>query len=483
MRHIMKKTAYLSVIFTLAAAGLASTANAQTTYVYQTPGYSTPAYGVAPAYNEVSPYAELAPTSGCIDLTNYLELGSTDSETIGQVTLLQEFLNRTGYLSGVSGIFDTGTYGAVINYQNSHGIPPTGTVGPITGASINSQSCGASVEPINYNPTPYQNTNPYQYNPGYYGNPISISSLSTNSGYAGEIVTIYGSNLSGFNDEVHIGNSTVAPNSTSNDSLSFVVPSFSYGTYAVYVSNSFATSNSLQFTVIGGNNNCYSGETYQCNCVTPLVYNYGSSYNYNPSYPNQCGNGYSSVSLNSLSSTYGYPGESVTIFGSGFSSDNSVYFGNETLTDVYSSDNGTQLTFTVPSNYPSGTVSISVSNGNGSTSNSLTFTVNGSNNCSSYNSYNSYNNDCIWNGQSGQPNISYISPAQSYPGSNVTIEGSNLSEGDTIYFNNSSVVSGSSFDNGTQMNFTVPYLNPGTYSVYVTNQNRESSNIFSFTIE
>jgi g-D-glutamyl-meso-diaminopimelate peptidase len=63
-----------------------------------------------------------------------LQVGSSGT----QVVLLQTLLIKLGYLSGdATGYYGNMTKAAVIMYQTSHGISPTGTVGPQTRASLN----------------------------------------------------------------------------------------------------------------------------------------------------------------------------------------------------------------------------------------------------------------------------------------------------------------------------------------------------------
>jgi peptidoglycan hydrolase-like protein with peptidoglycan-binding domain len=118
------KHSLFSVVLGIALVAGAAVANAQT-YVYPlTSGVPLP--------------------SACVSFTAYQTFGSSDITTSGQVSELQVLLNREGYLSGVSGTYDNGTYGAVINYQRAHGIQITGTVGPITAAALSQDGCQGS---------------------------------------------------------------------------------------------------------------------------------------------------------------------------------------------------------------------------------------------------------------------------------------------------------------------------------------------------
>ena len=58
-----------------------------------------------------------------------LRTGSTGE----QVRSVQKFLRRKGFYNGsINGVFDQETRAAVINFQNSRKISPTGIVGPTT---------------------------------------------------------------------------------------------------------------------------------------------------------------------------------------------------------------------------------------------------------------------------------------------------------------------------------------------------------------
>jgi peptidoglycan hydrolase-like protein with peptidoglycan-binding domain len=114
----MKNTTLVGVLIGCTLFAGASVALAQT-YVYP----------VTPVNSTYYPPAPIA--SSCASFTVYQQFGSSDSVTGGQVTALQQLLNREGYLSGVTGYFDQGTVGAVANFQRAHGIFSTGTVGKL----------------------------------------------------------------------------------------------------------------------------------------------------------------------------------------------------------------------------------------------------------------------------------------------------------------------------------------------------------------
>ena len=80
--------------------------------------------------------------SVCTNLTKDLSLGSTNSGTGSQVSLLQNFLIVQGYLATTAtGRFGSLTLAAVKKFQSAQYISPTGTVGPLTRAAIQKASC------------------------------------------------------------------------------------------------------------------------------------------------------------------------------------------------------------------------------------------------------------------------------------------------------------------------------------------------------
>lgn len=70
-----------------------------------------------------------------------------------------------------------------------------------------------------------------------------------------------------------------------------------------------------------------------------------------------------------LSQYYAMPGTSVTIFGAGFTSNNKVHIGNAHITDDIPSNDGSTLTFVVPSGISIGDYNLWVANENGSSEN------------------------------------------------------------------------------------------------------------------
>ncbi len=92
------------------------------------------------------------PSSNCVDLSQDLTLGATDSSTNGAVSQLQSFLESQGYFTyqGPKGYYGFITAQAVGQYQMAHGLVSSsadsayGIVGSQTRASM---GCKAQGEP------------------------------------------------------------------------------------------------------------------------------------------------------------------------------------------------------------------------------------------------------------------------------------------------------------------------------------------------
>ena len=348
-------------------------------------------------------------SGGCTTITSNLSFGSRGS----QVSALQSFLVAQNYPGGgswmITGYYGSATTAAVRNFQQAHGLATTGVVDSSTRAAM----CGGSSYVIpglgasgyvynqnysynNYNPNPYPYTQGYagtQYSytvPPYtnynnnnynncgsypyyyscnstYGSAPVLTSLSANSASIGTQIIIYGTGFDVSNNTIYVGGTTV-PNVPSNGtSISFIVPQNANGTVSVSVGTSRGTSNSLTLSVLG--------TTYPNPCNNNTYYGYG----YNNCIPGN--NGVPTISY--LSPTSGGVGTSVTVFGSGFSSNgNTLHFGNGLITNLPSYD-GLSVSFTVPNTLSGygyqpiglGTYNVSVTNSTGVTSNTMPFTI------------------------------------------------------------------------------------------------------------
>jgi peptidoglycan hydrolase-like protein with peptidoglycan-binding domain len=486
----MKKTTVFAAVLVLFAS-FAPFAEAQT-YVYP---INTTGYGYsAPSYN-----------SSCLSLTRYLSLGSSDGYTGGEVTMLQQFFNRTGYLSGVSGYFDNGTVGAVINWQRDHGISATGTVGPVTRASLNQQSCGSSYLPAPIPapipvpvPVPPSNNNCYwqngnytcnncvgsyygnnncnyncnaNYNSNCYGATLNSMNASYNNGAV--TITLRGYGFSTQNNTVHF-NGTTFTNVSSYDghALSFTIPyGFYSGNYDFYVvTGNGAMTNTLSAALnsSGWNNNNSSGTVSLSSINGPTSVSTGSSNTWNVSVSNST-NSYYGNQLVTLNVDWGdgttISTQQASIYGSQNLSFSHVYYNNGTYT-----------------------MRMTAQGSNGAYYyQNLTVFVTGNNNGGYY----------------GTPYISYLSPTSGSVGRVITIQGSGFSSyGNTVHFGNGGAMNLSSYNNGSQISYTIPsrisgcdltgnssycaqwlsYVTSGSYPIYVTNSNGQSSNTTYFQV-
>ena len=460
-------------------------AQAQTYNTYGTTVYAQPTYTVAPSYTNA------VPTGSCIQLTAPMTIGASDYLNGGQVSQLQTFLVRDGMLSNayITGYYGSLTASAVAQFQSSRGIAPVGVVGPATRAAIQQVSCGTNGIGYISPAQPIYPTNPtYPINPGGpiqygYGRP-HINSLSVSYSGVTPVITLQGIGFASTNNTVYFGNQAISGISSNGIQLSFNVPSVIPGNYTIYLTDSYGTSNSMSYTVGNNNNgssNCYLiNNTYQCNCI-PVAYN-STNYNYNN---NNCGsNTNQNVVINYINGS-GTTGATVTINGSGFTTNgNTIYFGGQVISNVYSS-NGTSLSFTVPYvSYTNGnSYSVYVTNGNGGSSNTIQFNINGG----------TTNN--------GQINISYLSPSQGHVGNQIMIQGSGFTQYNTVHFGNGGSMNVPS-NNGATIYYTIPSsISPcdvvtngnvcatyaqlvtfGSYPIYITNQNGISSNSVNFQV-
>src|SRR5665213_2606590 len=169
----MKKLIVSSVVALSLVAGVASAQS-----YYPTTYTSTPTYTSAPTYS----------SGGCLSISSNLSVGSRGS----QVLALQQFLVSQNYPGSGSWMetsyFGAATRAALVDFQQSQGLPQTGYVDSSTLSALQRVSCGATsyVAPTypTYTYPSYTNpTYPYNYNNTYnngYGAP-TITSLSQNT--------------------------------------------------------------------------------------------------------------------------------------------------------------------------------------------------------------------------------------------------------------------------------------------------------------
>ena len=176
----------------------------------------------------------------------------------------------------------------------------------------------------------------------------------------------------------------------------------------------------------------------------------------------------SSISLTSInpgSAVQGSDGLTVTAIGTGFVNGALINFGNSTIATSFNSP--TSLTGSVTADLLTrqGTISVTVTNPDGSTSNAVTFTVT----------------------QPPPPTITSLSPATAIAGSNqtltITINGSGFVQGASVQFGTFSGLS--NFLSSTQIEVSFPaaaLATAGPTPVQVTNPNGDKSNIVNFLL-
>ena len=242
-------------------------------------------------------HADTASTASiCTTLSRNLWVGTHNRIDAYDVSAYQQFLKDQGYYSGIpTGYFGALTLRATIRFQRDNGVNPSGYVGGMTRALIHTKYC------VTTPPT----------------SSLQIQSLSASSGAVGSSVTIQGSGFDSDNT-VHFGYGVVVHVPSYNgSSITFTVPSsldpacrFSFpmcaiasrqtlpGTYPISVENSRGTSNTLNFVVTDGTIT-----------ATPIT-------------------------LYSITPATGPVGTTVSIRGFGFTSNNTIRFGNGAIMNI-----------------------------------------------------------------------------------------------------------------------------------------------------
>ncbi|HZS43177.1 MAG TPA: peptidoglycan-binding protein [Candidatus Paceibacterota bacterium] len=328
--------------------------------------------------------------SSCVNLTYNMGPGSTDFNTGGQVTVLQNFLVSAGYGS-FSGRASYGplTFAAVQNFQRANGISPVGFVGPFTRAKIQSLTCGNV------------------------SSGVSISSITPSSGPIGTQVTLTGSGfLAG---SMGCGGYTCPLNSSSVfPSCAILMNSantgncFSgYGITTIYLDNlpalqvSAVSNTSLTFTIPDGLQLSPGIHVLPGPLMVKVVNSNGTSNTMTFNVTSGTNSG--SPSITSINPSAGSVGTQVQIYGNFSSTGNTIKFGNYSVGNPTYSEiavpcmqgsscpNQKILTFTVPQwagyycapgmacpaiavQITPGTYAVSVVNANG-TSNAVNFLV------------------------------------------------------------------------------------------------------------
>ncbi len=433
-------------------------------------------------------YPQNAYSGACVNISRTLSYATRGSD----VMELQTFLVSQNFPGGgawmETGFFGGATEAAVKDFQQEVGLPMTGIVDATTEASISRISCGSTIAISNptipaYTGTGYPTTIPWNAynnnNTGYYpyGNgyvSLNLTSLSQNTGSVGAQVTVYGTGFDATGNTVNFGSVALSNVPSNGTSLTFVVP------------DSRGTSNALAFAVNNygyscGNNYLYPYGSYNGSCGCNNAYTYGNNYNnvypYNNNQYGNCGtigntgNVYAPT-VTYLSPVSGGVGTSVTVYGTGFTtSNNTVHFGTGIITNLGSND-GQSVSFVVPSvltgfgsqNIGLGIYNISVTNGQGYSTNAVPFTVTSLGNNGSTVFFTSVNGpSSLPVGSAGTWTVTLNNPSNA----SVTVT---PNWGDTnVYTYNSASAPQSTYAPGTvTLTFTHVYSTSGTYNVSFT---------------
>ena len=430
-------------------------------------------------------------SGSCVNLSRDLSRGTRGSDVLSlQTFLVSQNFPGGGTWMGTS-LYGAATQAAVSDFQQEQGLPMTGVADYATRNSIERLTCGGVVAYTAPTTSTYSTSIPWNgYNSNYpygYNNLVSLNltSLSQNTGVVGTQVTIYGTGFDAVNNTVNFGSVALTNVPSNGTSISFIVPAYTIsGNVNITVTDSLGTSNSLVFAVSSygygcGSSYLYPYNTYNstyggsCGCASTYPYNYyGSSYS-------NCGTTVSTNNITAPTESYlspisGGTGTAVTVFGSGFTSTgNAVHFGTGVISNLISTD-GQTLSFTVPTqlvgfgnqNTGLGIYNVSVTNGNGYTTNTVPFTVTSlgtSGNAVSITSINGPTS--IAAGTMGTWTVTLNNPSNSV----VTVSAA-WGDSTTYYpYNNGTIPPQTTNAQGmTTLSFTHVYTTNGTYTITFT---------------
>ncbi len=353
-----------------------------------------------------SPTPIPAPGGTCGQLTYNLYRGMTDTNTQGQVSVLQQMLglNATGY-------FGTLTQQALAKFQANHNIPPIGVMGPITRQAL-MQSCLHPTPAPGPTPTPIGGIS-FTFNVPF---AVSVGQIVTESGQGQLTVQVL--SVSNTTAQVTLGQNcqrgtqcfyypqqtftmttgqqvsfqgyTVTLNSVGTLGATFTAANSQMATNVLTASPNAGVA-PLSVTFTGNANAGCNGGTFElaygdgqwntvsipadaCNgqftqahtytaagTYTATVFQYMACLHSSPrcmiAQPAPLGTATVVVTgsgtpsapvIYSITPTQGSVGTQVTIVGNSFTADNVVHFGMGGTQHVASSNNGTTIVFTIP---------------------------------------------------------------------------------------------------------------------------------------
>jgi hypothetical protein len=313
------------------------------------------------------PIPRVSAQTTCTSLSYDLSSGSSDQGSAGPIYMLQNYLRYLGYLGATpNGHFGPATLSAVKTYQSTNNISATGFVGPVTRASISNKTCNTVA------PTTTTVITPTTSSPAAVVNPVqAVSNVTITSPSTGQLLSV--------------GSTTVIRWNTSPANSYNIVLEQPGGIGAGFIAQGLSSntgSNQYVWSVgkifssdMNSNQNVAAG-TYRIRL---------EGVSSGALSTDQVSGWFTIVApqfvVNSVmpSSSYADDATSVVLFGSGFTTSSSVYFGtnNSSLraNNTYVSPDGTVLVFTIPTTVPAGSYTLFINNGTGLSPARLPFVV------------------------------------------------------------------------------------------------------------
>ena len=446
-----------NILLSVQVSNASTTGSFSSVYPYSYPSVNktsaaTSSLETNPTFSGTSNSGNLSTTNVCANLNADVQYGQQDSGNNKNVYILQNFLNKNGYLKvSPTGYFGSLTIAAVKAFQSANNLNPTGYVDSITRNLIQNIDCNytkiissgtssgvTGTTPVSPNQTGSITTTPV----------ITLTAASIQVS-AGEPTTLT------WNSTNAVGQCKITAKDSAGNNLSSNIDSSGK-------KSTGPINNTTTYTVICYNNYGVPGSK----SITVQVVDQTQIKNQQQtSYPG-------AATINSLVPSSGNRGDLVTIYGSGFLSTNDIFFdGSKIDSGLVLSQSSTSILFKVPE-YKScltsycpppavsttietgGPKTVQVSNTNGF-SNDYTFTlpsnkitIAGTSNITPY----------------APPKlaINYILPTSGNRGDIATIYGSGFSSDSTVFFGGFMVANNLILSkNSTSISFMIPPFQMG----------------------
>jgi hypothetical protein len=336
--------------------------------------------------------------STCLQLNSDLSYSMSDQSPSQSIYLLQGYLHGLGYLTATpNGHFGPSTLAAVKAFQTANGITATGYVGSLTRTSISGKTCsvGTSVNTST-------NTSSVQS--------VSASSQTCPVGYVCTANT-QSTSVAASSNQTIANNVSATTNTSSNMTVTSPMTGqvLSIGSSVAIRWNVSPTSDyNIVLEQPGGIGAGFVAQSLSSNTNNnQYLWNVGKIFSSDMNSNQSVAAGTYRIRLESVSSgalstdpvsgwftivapqfvvnsvvpssAYADNATSVVLFGSGFTTSASVYFGTNYSSlradNTYVSPDGTVLVFTVPTTVPAGSYTLFINNGAGSSPSKLPFVV------------------------------------------------------------------------------------------------------------